>query len=60
MGEKLKTSVAAGNFTVKSQVWAVYCRGKVGGKQIKLQNPKDCLSHILDILADLQLESFSH
>lgn len=31
MGEKL-TNVAAGNSTVKSQAWAVHCRGKVGGK----------------------------
>lgn len=60
MGGELKTRIGAGNSTVKFQVWAIHYRNKLGGKQIKLQYPKDCLSHILDILADLQLESFIH
>lgn len=48
MGEKLegrieeenkvvagKTTVVAGNSTVKSQVWAVHCRCKCGREEIK-------------------------
>ena len=41
----LKTAVIAETSTVKSQVWTVHCRCKLGGQEIKLEYSKDGLSH---------------
>lgn len=41
----LKITIVAGTSAVTSQVWALQCRCKLGGEEIKFESPKGCLSY---------------